>query len=201
MKNLLIDLLRSIGLGVVFGSIMAVVSSGFVLGVLYFTGLRSRMNFLQGEIFGVSINPVVVLWLLLAAGLVVVTRRLADIDGWQTPADSIYAAHLPDSQLDHKKGFASTLAAFISASGGASVGQYGPLVHFGGVMGSLFRRVTGGIFSMDVFIGCGVAGAISDGVGARIAGIVLAREACIEHVSVRAIAPGACSSLTASAVM
>ena len=25
----------------------------------------------------------------------------------------------------------STLAAFISAGGGASVGQYGPLVHFG----------------------------------------------------------------------
>ena len=151
MKNLLIDLLRSIGLGVVFGSIMAVVSSGFVLGVLYFTGLRSRMDFMQGEIFGVSINPVVVLWLLVAAGLVVMTRRLADIDGWQTPADSIYAAHLPDSRLDHKK-VCLNLAAFISASGGASVGQYGPLVHFGGVMGSLFRRVTGGIFSMDVLL-------------------------------------------------
>ena len=129
MKTLLVDLLRSIGLGVVFGSIMAVVSSGFVLGVLYFTGLRSRMDFMQSEIYGISLNPIVVFWLLLAAGLVVMTRRLANIDGWQTPADSIYAAHLPDSRLDHKKGFASTLAAFISASGGASVGQYGPLVH------------------------------------------------------------------------
>ena len=141
MKSLLIDLLRSIGLGVVFGSIMAVVSSGFVLGVLYFTGLRGRMDFMQSEIYGISLNPIVILWLLLAASLVVMTRRLANIDAWQTPADSIYAAHLPDSRLDHKKGFASTLAAFISASGGASVGQYGPLVHFGGVMGSLFRRV------------------------------------------------------------
>ena len=173
MGRLLVDLLRSIGLGVVSGSIMAVVSSGFVLGVLYFTELRGRMNFLSGEIFGLPANPIVVLWLLLAATLVVATRRLAKIDGWQTPADSIYAAHMPDSRLDHKKGFASTLAAFISASGGASVGQYGPLVHFGGVMGSLFRRVTGGIFSMDVFIGCGVAGAISAGFGAPIAGIVL----------------------------
>ena len=194
------DLLRSIGLGVVSGSIMAVVSSGFVLGVLYFSQLRGRMNFLSGEIFGLPANPIVVLWLLLAATLVVATRRLANIEGWQTPADSIYAAHMPDSRLDHKKGFASTLAAFISASGGASVGQYGPLVHFGGVMGSLFRRVTGGIFSMDVFIGCGVAGAISAGFGAPIAGIVFAHEAIIKHFSLRAIAPIAISSITASAL-
>ena len=194
------DLLRSIGLGVVSGSIMAVVSSAFVLGVLYFTELRGRVTGLSGEIFGLPANPIVVLWLLLAATLVVATRRLAKIDGWQTPADSIYAAHMPDSRLDHKKGFASTLAAFISASGGASVGQYGPLVHFGGVMGSLFQRVTGGIFSMDVFIGCGVAGAISAGFGAPIAGIVFAHEAIIKHFSLRAIAPIAISSITASAL-
>ncbi|HCQ82082.1 MAG TPA: chloride channel protein [Rhodobiaceae bacterium] len=200
MKSLLIDLFRSIGLGVAFGSIMAVVSSGFVLGVLYFTDLRNQMTILQGELFGIPANPIVILWLLLAATLVVATRRLAKIEGWQTPADSIYAAHMPDSQLDHKKGFASTLAAFISASGGASVGQYGPLVHFGGVMGSLFRRVTGGIFSMDVFIGCGVAGAISAGFGAPIAGIVFAHEAIIKHFSLRAIAPIAISSITASAL-
>ncbi len=194
------DLLRSIGLGVVSGSIMAVVSSGFVLGVLYFTEMRGRMSGLSGEIFGLSANPIVILWLLLAATLVVATRRFANIDNWQTPADSIYAAHMPDSPLDHKKGFASTLAAFISASGGASVGQYGPLVHFGGTMGSVFRRFTGGIFSMDVFIGCGVAGAISAGFGAPIAGIVFAHEAIIKHFSLRAIAPIAISSITASAL-
>ena len=65
-------------------------------------------------------------------------------------------------------------------------------------MGSLFRRVTGGIFSMDVFIGCGVAGAISAGFGAPIAGIVFAHEAIIKHFSLRAIAPIAISSITAS---
>ena len=70
MKTLLVDLLRSIGLGVIFGSAMAVVSSGFVLGVLYFTGLRSRMDFMQSEIYGISLNPLL-FWLLLAAGLVV----------------------------------------------------------------------------------------------------------------------------------
>ena len=70
MRRLLVDLLRSIGLGVVSGSIMAVVSSGFVLGVLYFAELRGRMNFLSGEIFGLPANPIVVLWLLLAATLV-----------------------------------------------------------------------------------------------------------------------------------
>ena len=53
---------------------------------------------------------------------------------------------------------------------------------------------------MDVFIGCGVAGAISAGFGAPIAGIVFAHEAIIKHFSLRAIAPIAISSITASAM-
>ena len=150
---------------------MAVVSSAFVLGVLYFTELRGRMNFLSGEIFGLPANPIVVLWLLLAPPLfnhATSGKYRRQGRPWPTASMRRICPIAPRSQ----KGFASTLAAFISASGGASVGQYGPLVHFGGLMGSLFRRVTGGIFSMDVFIGCGVAGAISAGFGAPIAGIV-----------------------------
>lgn len=200
MKVLLLDLLRSIGLGIISGSIMAVVSNGFVLGVVYFTNMRMGMDRFSGELFGLSANPIVILWLLAAAVLVLATRRLAGIDNWQTPADSIYAAHMPDTRLDHKKGFASTLAAFISASGGASVGQYGPLVHFGGVMGSLFHRLSGRVFSPDVFIGCGVAGAISAGFGAPIAGIIFAQEAIVRHFSLRAIAPIAVAGISASAV-
>ena len=42
--------------------------------------------------------------------------------------------------LDTEKGFLSTIAAFVSISGGASVGIYGPLVHFGGTLGAFLRR-------------------------------------------------------------
>ena len=50
---------------------------------------------------------------------------------WFGPADTIYAAHHHAGILDLKGGMGSTLASFISISGGASVGIYGPLVHFG----------------------------------------------------------------------
>ena len=100
---------------------------------------------------------------------------------WHGPADSIYAAHRTDNELDVRAGFGSTIAAFISASGGAPVGQYGPLVHFGATMGSFLRQMTGGVLTTDVFIGCGVAGAIAAGFNAPIAGLVFAHEAILRH--------------------
>ena len=96
--------------------------------------------------------------LVMAALLILAVRRIFRISRWHGPADSIYAAHRTDNELDIRAGFGSTLAAFISASGGASVGQYGPLVHFGATMGSSIRRVTGGMLTTDVFIGCGWPG-------------------------------------------
>ena len=59
---------------------------------------------------------------------------------WQGPADTIYAAHQKAGTLDIKSGFLSTIAAFFSISGGASVGIYGPLVHFGGTFGAFLRK-------------------------------------------------------------
>ncbi|MEK9962053.1 MAG: chloride channel protein, partial [Rhodobiaceae bacterium] len=127
-----------------------------------------------------------------------VVRRVFGISRWHGPADSIYAAHRTDNELDVKAGFGSTLAAFISASGGASVGQYGPLVHFGATMGSFLRQATGGFLTTDVFIGCGVAGAIAAGFNAPIAGVVFAHEAILRHFSMRAIAPIAVASVSAA---
>ena len=76
-----------------------------------------------------------------------------------------------------------------SASGGASVGQYGPLVHLGGTIGSLIKRYTQNILTRDVFIGCGVAAAISAGFNSPIGGMIFAHEAILRHFSFRAIAP------------
>jgi CIC family chloride channel protein len=88
--------------------------------------------------------------------------------------------------------------AFISASGGASVGQYGPLVQFGAVIGSACKRFLKIDLSTDVFIGCGVAAAISAGFNAPIAGVVFAHEAILRHFSLRAIAPIAIASCVAT---
>ena len=182
------------GLG--FGLIMAVVSNGFVLGVKALSSLREGQlsELLRFGDFPVSFAPVVSL--LVAVAAILVVRRVFSIKRWHGPADAIYAAHRSDNELDVKSGFGSTLAAFISASGGASVGQYGPLVHFGATMGSFLRQTTGGALSTDIFIGCGVAGAIAAGFNAPIAGIVFAHEAVLRHFSMRAIAPIAIASVS-----
>ena len=118
----------------------------------------------------VSFSFAPVVSLLVAVAAILVVRRTFGIKRWHGPADAIHAAHRSDNELDVKSGFGSTLAAFISASGGASVGQYGPLVHFGATMGSFLRQTTGSTLSTDIFIGCGVAGAIAAGFNAPIAG-------------------------------
>lgn len=197
-----IDMIRAllvvVTTGVSFGVIMAVACGAFVQGVAYATTLRERVGFLEVGVAGFQLNMAVVVGLLLAAILVLAVRRWFAITRWHGPADSIHAAHRTDNELDIKSGFGSTLAAFISASGGASVGQYGPLVHFGATMGSFVRRRMGGVLSTDIFIGCGVAGAISAGFDTPIAGVIFAHEAILRHFSLRAIAPIAIASITAA---
>ena len=94
------------------------------------------------------------------------------------------------------------LAAFTSLSAGASLGQYGPIVHMGALIGSFFRKynISSIILSNDIFLGCGVAAAISAGFQAPIAGVIFAHEAILRHFSVRAIAPIAISSICAASV-
>ena len=182
------------GLG--FGLIMALVSNGFVMGVRLLSSYRESRLFdlFQSDDFPVSLGPLV--GLLMAVGGILIVRHLFGIKRWHGPADAIHAAHRSDNELDVKSGFGSTLAAFISASGGASVGQYGPLVHFGATMGSFLRQKTQGVLSTDIFIGCGVAGAIAAGFNAPIAGIVFAHEAILRHFSMKAIVPIAIASVS-----
>ena len=181
-----------------FGFLMSIVSSLFVRTVNLLT-LRRETEF--ANIFSIStteysLAPLV--FVLTAALLVHFTRTLFKVTKWQGPADSIYAAHRTDNELNIKSGLASTLAALISASGGASVGQYGPLVHFGATMGSAVRQLSRGVLTTDIFIGCGVAGAIAAGFGAPLAAIIFAHEAILRHFSLRAVAPIAISSVSAS---
>ena len=99
-------------------------------------------------------------------------KKRTEIKRFHGPADSIYGAHRTDNEIDTKTGYFSTFAALISAGGGASVGQYGPLVHFGATLGTSIRILTRNALSTDIFIGCGTAAAISAGFNAPIAGLV-----------------------------
>ncbi|MAC72526.1 MAG: chloride channel protein [Marinovum sp.] len=181
------------------GLLVSVVCSLFVVSVQWL--IDNRNGFFDEFLMlpGTELTLMPALWLTVAALLLFVVRKVFKIDRWHGPADSIYAAHRTDNELDIKAGIGSTLAAFISLGGGAPVGQYGPLVHFGASIGSHLSVNFGGRrITADIFIGCGVAAAIAAGFHAPIAGIVFAHEAVLRHFSFRAVTPIAISSITSA---
>ncbi|MDP5346205.1 MAG: chloride channel protein [Paracoccaceae bacterium] len=195
------EIVLGVSIGAVIGLVTALIAGGFVRGVGWIARLSDASLTLGGTIGGHFVSARFGVTLLVAALLLLVVRRAFGIARWNGPADSIYAAHRADNELDLRAGFGSTLAAFISASGGASVGQYGPLVHFGATMGAAIQRWTGARISADVFIGCGVSAAISAGFDAPLAGIIFAHEAVLRHFSLRALAPISISAILAAAAM
>ena len=181
------------------GLVVSFVSSLFVMGVQWLVESRSGATDALLHLPGTGLSLMPMLWLIGSALLLVLVRRLFSIDRWHGPADSIYAAHRTDNELDLRAGIGSTVAAFISLGGGAPVGQYGPLVHFGAAIGSYLSELFGSRrITADVFIGCGVAAAIAAGFHAPIAGVVFAHEAVLRHFSFRAITPIAIASITSA---
>ena len=146
-----------------------------------------------------EVNTLPLFSCLLASIFVCLLIKINKIDRWHGPADTIYAAHQKAGNLDIKMGFNSTLASFFSISGGASVGMYGPLVHFGGTLAAFLRRrpfIEN--IPHDIIIGAGVAAAISAGFGSPIAGIIFAHEVVIRHFSMRALAGISIASMIAN---
>lgn len=106
------------------------------------------------------------------------------------PPDAILAVQMRQPPPTLRSGLASTLAALISLGCGASVGQYGPLVYLGTLIGALTSRLGQRIRDLRaVAIACGVAAAIATAFNAPIAGLVFAHEVILRHYSLRAFAP------------
>ena len=192
--------------GGLIGVSLAVVSNLFVIGVQWFGQQRLSSDMFNVTLGSheVSFSSLIFLWL--AAGAVIAIKKTFGIAKWAGPADSMYAVHQLNVPFNVKQGLASTLAAFASVSGGASVGQYGPIVHFGATMGiiisrlQLRKRMGFNRLPREIYLGCGVAAAVSAGFNAPIAGIIFAHEAILRHFSVRAIAPITVASIMASTV-
>ncbi len=104
----IITLLKVMGGGILcgisFGFVMSLVSNGFVIGVQWLTTFRESSMLQTFTIGGLpfSLGPLVSL--LLAAALLLVVRRVFHITRWHGPADSIYAAHRTDNELDVRAG-------------------------------------------------------------------------------------------------
>lgn len=102
------------------------------------------------------------------------------------PADSIYAVQLREKLPSPISGAFSTLAAILSLGCGASVGQYGPLVYLGSLVGQLASRLKLGIRDVSsTAIACGIAAAISTAFNAPIAGLIFTHEVILRHYSLR----------------
>ena len=126
----------------------------------------------------------------------IVARFIAERRGLGPP-DAILAVQTREPPPSLRSGIASTLAALVSLGCGASVGQYGPLVYLGTLMGSLAQRLDLQLRDLQgIAIACGVAAAISTAFNAPIAGLVFAHEVILRHYSLRAFAPVTVASAT-----
>ena len=105
-------------------------------------------------------------------------------------SDTMLAAQRGDAQ-PWKSSLASVVASFTAFGGGASVGQYGPVGHLGGVIGGYFRKRWG----RGIGPACGVAAAIAAAFNAPVTGVLFAHEVILRHHSARAFAPVAVAAI------
>ena len=200
MSGVLRVLLAQVIIVVLIGAFVAVCAHFFVAGIQYFEVFRGQHNQML-ELFGLQVNLVTAGLLVAAYLLVMLIRKTAQMPKWESPADIIYTAQNRQHDMPPKKGLLTIFASFISLAGGASLGQYGPLVHLGGTIGiAVAKGYRQAWLGRDVLIGCGVAAAIAAGFNAPIAGIIFAHEAVLRHFSARALTLISIASISASAL-
>jgi CIC family chloride channel protein len=132
-------------------------------------------------------------------GLIValIWRYLSSAGRALGPPDVIEAVQFERPLPDLRSGAASTLAAMVSLGFGASVGQYGPMVYLGAMLGGLVRRLRLGVPNLPAIgVACGVAAAIATAFNAPVAGLVFAHEVVLRHYSTQAFAPTTVSAVT-----
>jgi len=152
-------------LGVAVGLLVALLAASFVIAVLWLNDWllispRSRMMFAYQGWIAVATVVVPALGGLLVGSIhhFIVERRP------HGPPDVIAAVQTRRGRLPLRPGLLSALSSLVSLGSGASVGQYGPLVHIGATVGSLSARLLrAGRTDDNIAIACGVAAAITTG--------------------------------------
>jgi len=184
-------------LGALVGVVAALLANIFVAGIGWLNDVllmspRSRM--METDPLWIVIATLVVPTL---GGLIVGLLHKGIFEGRaHGPAEVIAAVQTRRGRLPAWPALLSGLSSLVSLGSGASVGQYGPLVHLGGSVGSFGARLFRTDITVDnIAIACGVASAISTVFNAPIAGILFAHELILRHFSLRAFAPVAIASI------
>lgn len=192
-----LNLIIVVGLGAGVGLVVGVLVASFVLAILALNDWllispRARMMFEHRAWLAAAAVGVPTL-----GGLVVglLHRQIAERRP-HGPADVIAAVQTRQGQLPLRPGLLSALSSLVSLGSGASVGQYGPLVHIGGMVGSQAARLLrAGRSDDNIAIACGVAAAIATAFKAPLAGILFAHEVVLRHFALRAFAPVAAAAI------
>ena len=195
-------LVSVVGLGV--GAVAAVAAIAFVDAVLWLNELLLVSAYARVQH---DARP----WLVAAAtvmvpslgGVVVglIVQRWVRERRALGPPDAILIAQTRQPPPTFKSGLASTAAALVSLGAGASVGQYGPLVYLGTIIGAAVARLERHLRDLRaIAVACGVASAIATAFNAPIAGLVFAHEVILRHYSLRAFAPVAVAAATGHVV-
>ncbi len=181
-------------LGSVIGIITSVSVYGFITLVKFLTKVFRDPEKNIDSLNYILENPSeFLLYIILipsSVGLLVGWLRKFSLESrWHGPPDVILATHSEKKPLDIKSGFLTSFSSILSISAGGSVGQYGPLVHFGATIGAEINSLFPKKAQYDIVIGAGVASAISSGFGAPLAGLIFAREVILRHQSMASFAP------------
>ena len=195
LKTIILRIVILAALGSAIGAVVSLLALSFVEAVLWLNRnlLISPSARIQRseDILFLNIATVLVPTLGgLAVGLIV--RYMVRLRRGLGPSDAIWMVQTRSAGEPIKSGLMSTVAALLSLGTGASVGQYGPLVYLGTIIGSIAAKLNLEIRNLQaVSIASGVAAAIAVAFNAPIAGLVFAHEVILRHYSIQVFAPTA----------
>jgi CIC family chloride channel protein len=192
-STLMQRIITVLSVGLVIGAVTAVAAIAFVEAVLWLNDLLLVSSYAKVQS---GLSPMALLLLTLMVPMVggalvsFIVFRLAPIQRPAGPADAIHAVQLQKPMPDTGSGIIVTLGALGSLGVGASVGQYGPMVFLGAVIGGMVEKLRLDVPNVNaIAIACGVAASISAAFNAPIAGLIFAHEAILRHYSMQAFAP------------
>ena len=197
---MLASIVTTVFLGSVIGIVTSISVYGFISLVEFLTEILRKplsyheiLNNFSFESFKLLLLAILVPSLVgLLVGFI---RKYSSDSRWHGPPDVILSVHSEKKPLDIKSGFLTSFSSILSISAGGSVGQYGPLVHFGATLGAEIKNLFKTKGQYQIFVGSGVAGAISSGFGAPLAGLIFAREVILRQQSLSSFAPILVSSI------
>jgi CIC family chloride channel protein len=176
--------------GLIVGMVAAFATVGFVELVQYLNDLLFISASSRAPLSGMQLSLITIATLTIG-GLIVGLIMQFGVSQMPSlgPPDTIFAVQLHERLPTPRAGLWSTLAAILSLGCGASVGQYGPLVYLGTLIGQLGNRLPLGLpYMRSMTIACGVAAAISTAFNAPIAALIFTHEVILRHYSLRMFA-------------